>query len=130
MELTKTYKEVASFIGGANVILADEEFLKKKPSYYVKKQLKKMTALTENYNDKIADLRIEHASVDERGNLSTEVNGAFKFTKENMRKLNADIKKLNEEKVTFDYVFDVSTLDEKTPEHYKEFFNDFIAKDE
>lgn len=64
-----------------------------KLSYAIKKTIKRIQEASEDFNEKAEDLRIEYCSTDEKGNV-VKVNGQYQFTKENLRKLNADFKKL------------------------------------
>lgn len=61
----------------------------------------KLKAYYENYSDALGDLKLDHASVDEKGNVIMNEKGEYSFTKDAMKKLNADIKALLEKK--FEY---------------------------
>lgn len=61
----------------------------------------KLKAYYENYSDALGDLKLDHASVDEKGNVIMNEKGEYSFTKDAMKKLNADIKVLLEKE--FEY---------------------------
>lgn len=61
----------------------------------------KLKAYYETYSDALGDLKLDHASVDEKGNVIMNEKGEYSFTKDAMKKLNADIKQLLEKK--FEY---------------------------
>jgi hypothetical protein len=61
----------------------------------------KLKEVYEVYADKMADLKLEHASVDEKGNVIVNEKGDYQFSKDAMKKLNADIRSLLEEDFYF-----------------------------
>jgi TPP-dependent indolepyruvate ferredoxin oxidoreductase alpha subunit len=61
----------------------------------------KLKGYYEGYSEALQDLRLDHASVDDKGNVIMNEKGEYSFTKEAMKKLNADIKVLLEKE--FDY---------------------------
>lgn len=62
--------------------------------YALKKVIKKTNEASEKHNDKVEDLRIGKASVDEKGNLILGEKGEYSFTPANLKALKAEIKKL------------------------------------
>jgi len=61
----------------------------------------KLKAYYEEYSEALGDLKLDHASTDEKGNVIMNEKGEYSFTKDAMKKLNADIKVLLEKE--FDY---------------------------
>ncbi len=55
----------------------------------------------DKYQADLEDLRLENASVDEKGNLVLNEKGEYKFTKDAIKKLNAAIKDLSEKEIEF-----------------------------
>lgn len=55
----------------------------------------KLKPYLEKYDELADDLRLDCASVDKDGNLILKENGGYVYTKENLKKLNAESKKLN-----------------------------------
>lgn len=80
---------------------------KNKFLYAILKNQKKTDKLIADYNkwqrdfhlDKSEDLKIELASVDEKGNVIQDSEGKFSYTKENMKKLTKELKNLQEKLV-------------------------------
>ena len=61
----------------------------------------KLKAYYEEYSEALGDLKLDHASTDDKGNVIMNEKGEYSFTKDAMKKLNADIKVLLEK--PFDY---------------------------
>lgn len=53
------------------------------------------------YADLLADLKLDAASVDDKGNVIMNEKGEYSYSKEGMKKLNADIKQLLDKEVEF-----------------------------
>jgi hypothetical protein len=64
----------------------------------------KLKPYLEKYDELADDLRLENASVDKDGNLLLKENGGYFYTKENLKKLNAESKKLNLTEVEFEMI--------------------------
>jgi hypothetical protein len=64
----------------------------------------KLKSYLEKYDELADDLRLENASVDKDGNLLLKENGGYFYTKENLKKLNAESKKLNLTEVEFEVI--------------------------
>jgi hypothetical protein len=64
----------------------------------------KLKPYLEKYDELADDLRLENASVDKDGNLLLKENGGYFYTKENLKKLNAESKKLNLTEVEFEVI--------------------------
>lgn len=61
----------------------------------------KLKAYYEEYSEALGDLKLDHASVDDKGNVVMNEKGEYSFTKDAMKKLNADIKLLLEKEFDF-----------------------------
>lgn len=70
----------------------------------------KLKAYYEEYSEALGDLKLDHASTDEKGNVIMNEKGEYSFTKDEMKKLNADIKVLLEKE------FDFKVIDVVNPE--------------
>ena len=70
----------------------------------------KLKAYYEEYSEALGDLKLDHASVDEKGNVIMNEKGEYSFTKDAMKKLNADIK------VLLDKEFDFKIIEVVNPE--------------
>ena len=53
------------------------------------------------YEEKVEEIRLDNASVDEKGNLIVDEKGGYKYSKEGLKKLNAAVKELTEKE--FEY---------------------------
>ena len=53
------------------------------------------------YEEKVEDIRLDNASVDEKGNLIVDEKKNYKYTKEGLKKLNAAVKELTQKE--FEY---------------------------
>lgn len=74
----------------------------------LKKIAEKIKPLFESYNEKREDIRLDHAYVDAKGVLEMNEKGEYKFTKDGIKEMSKDMKKLLDE--TFDfYQFTFST---------------------
>ena len=56
----------------------------------------KLKTYYEEYSEALGDLKLDHASTDDKGNVIMNEKGEYSFTKDAMKKLNADIKVLLE----------------------------------
>ena len=61
----------------------------------------KLKAYYEEYSEALGDLKLDYASTDDKGNVIMNEKGEYSFTKDAMKKLNADIKVLLDK--PFDY---------------------------
>lgn len=90
----------------------------------------KLKAYYEEYSEALGDLKLDHASVDDKGNVIMNEKGEYSFTKDAMKKLNADIKVLLEK--PFDYeiihVVNPNGLEEHT--YLKDFISGVKFKEE
>jgi hypothetical protein len=62
----------------------------------------KLKTAYEQYADKLNDLRLDNAEVDEKGHLIVNEKGEYKFSKESTKKLQAAAKELLEKEFPFD----------------------------
>ena len=90
----------------------------------------KLKAYYEEYSEALGDLKLDHASTDEKGNVIMNEKGEYSFTKDAMKKLNSDIKILLEK--PFDYeiihVVNPNGLEEHT--YLKDFISGVKFKEE
>lgn len=61
----------------------------------------KLKSYYEEYSEALGDLKLDHASTDDKGNVIMNEKGEYSFTKDAMKKLNADIKVLLEKEFDF-----------------------------
>ena len=77
---------------------------KTKPQKKLAKIHEKLKPYLEKYDELADDMRLDCASVDKDGNLILKENGGYAYTKENLKKLNAESKKLNLTDVEFELI--------------------------
>lgn len=103
--MAKTIKKnYAEIIVLAQVLKHFVEDGKTKAQKKLAKISEKLKPYLEKYDELADDLRLDNASVDKDGNLLLKENGGYFYTKENLKKLNAESKKLNLTEVEFDVI--------------------------
>lgn len=82
----------------------------------------KLKAYYEEYSEALGDLKLDHASVDDKGNVIMNEKGEYSFTKDAMKKLNADIK------ILLDKEFDFKVIEVVNPDGLEihTYLNDFV----
>lgn len=109
-KVKKTYQELIQLANAINILSGSKEHAAENTKG-VKKLQKigaKIKAELETYNDKLEDLRLDNAHTDSTGALVLDEKGGYKFSKDGLKKLNKDIKKLMEEEFEI-YQFTFST---------------------
>ena len=83
----------------------------------------KLKTYYEEYSEALGDLKLDHSSCDDKGNVVMNEKGEYSFTKDEMKKLNADIK------VLLDKEFDFKVIEVVNPEGLEihTYLKDFIS---
>lgn len=103
--MAKTIKKnYAEIIVLAQVLKHFVEDGKTKAQKKLAKISEKLKPYLEKYDELADDLRLDNASTDKDGNLLLKENGGYFYTKENLKKLNAESKKLNLTEVEFEVI--------------------------
>lgn len=103
--MAKTIKKnYAEIIVLAQVLKHFVEDGKTKSQKKLAKISEKLKPYLEKYDELADDLRLDNASTDKDGNLLLKENGGYFYTKENLKKLNAESKKLNLTEVEFEVI--------------------------
>lgn len=103
--MAKTIKKnYAEIIVLAQVLKYFVEEGKTKAQKKLAKISEKLKPYLEKYDELADDLRLDNASTDKDGNLLLKENGGYFYTKENLKKLNAESKKLNLTEVEFEVI--------------------------
>ena len=97
-------KNYAEIIVLAQVLKHFVEDGKTKAQKKLAKISEKLKPYLEKYDELADDMRLDCASVDKDGNLLLKENGGYFYTKENLKKLNAESKKLNLTEVEFEVI--------------------------
>jgi hypothetical protein len=92
------YKEINVLITELNKVIGKQETKIQKKLF---KFAEKIKSYQEDYLKKVEELRLDNAAADEKGVLLTNEKGEFRFSKEGLKKLNEDIKALNDKDFDF-----------------------------
>jgi hypothetical protein len=68
------------------------------------KIFEKVKPIIEEYQDKINELRLDNASVDDKGILLTDEKGGYKFSKEGFKTLSKQLQDLDNQEFTFEKI--------------------------
>jgi hypothetical protein len=93
------YKQLKQLVQNINAVIENQETKVAKKLVKVYEKVKKYH---EDYNSQLEELRLDNASVDEKGILVLTEKGDYKFSKEGIKKLTKDIEALNDKE--FDFV--------------------------
>lgn len=95
------YKQLNQAVSSIQAVIANQETKVQKKLFKIFEKLKPV--LTE-YQDEVEVLRLDNASVDEKGILVLDEKGNYKFSKEGITKLTKQIKDLGEKEITFEKI--------------------------
>ena len=95
------YKQLNQAVTTIQAVIANQETKVQKKLFKIFEKLKPV--LTE-YQDEVETLRLDNASVDEKGILILDDKGNYKFSKEGITKLTKQIKELGEKEITFEKI--------------------------
>ena len=90
----------------------------------------KLKGYYEEYSEALGDLKLDHASVDEKGNVIMNEKGEYSFTKDAMKKLNSDIKVLLEKEFDFKIIEVVNPEGLEIHTYLKDFVKGVSFKEE
>jgi hypothetical protein len=93
------YKQLLQLVSRLNNVIGNQETKVQKKLFKVQEKISKSL---EDYNKQVEELRLDNASVDEKGILILNEKGDYKFSKEGIKKLTKDIEALNDKE--FDFV--------------------------
>jgi len=106
--MKKTYKDLYMVVAYTAANMMNESTKGQKKLGIIRKKLQ---IYLDEYNEKRDDLRLNNASVDDKGNLILDEKGEYKFSKEALKKLSQEVKELSDKE--FDYVpIEISKPDE------------------
>jgi len=93
-----TYKDLFVLIENIKLNIGQQETKGQKKLFKIYEKLKPSI---DEFQSKIDDARLDNAAVDEKGNLILNEKGEYNFNKEGLKKLKADIKKIEESEFEF-----------------------------
>ncbi len=104
-KVSRTNAELLDLVRALNMTPAEKG---SKTEAKLKKIAEKIKPLFENYNEKREDIRLDHAYTASNGVLELNEKGEYKFTKDGIKAMAKDMKKLLDEAFDF-YQFTFST---------------------
>ena len=107
------YEKIGLVISQINAVIGKQETKVQKKLFKFGEKLK---PYQETYVNKVEELRLDNAATDDKGVLTVDEKGEYKFTKEGLKKLREDIKKLNESE------FDFTPIEVLNPKGLEEFY--------
>lgn len=123
--MTKTYKDLFEFLNIANTYVSNGHAEPKdKLAYAIKRVKKRLEPVMESWNESLADLQYDHASIDEKGNLIRTKEGGLMFTVPKQKEFDKAVKELRKKTFEFEPYFATelpNDLDEFTQESLIEF---------
>jgi hypothetical protein len=93
----KKYQQLNQLIYNLNQVVGQETKTAKK----LYKIYEKVKTHHEDYQAKVEELRLDNAAVGEKDVLLLDEKGSYKFTKESIKKLTAQVKELGEKEFEF-----------------------------
>lgn len=105
IKVNKTYAELLELVRSLNITPAEKG---SKAEAKLKKIAEKIKPIFEEYNEKREEIRLDHAFAAPNGVLELNEKGEYKFTKEGIKAMGKDMKKLLDETFEF-YQFSFST---------------------
>jgi 3-methyladenine DNA glycosylase AlkD len=106
------YEKIGQVIAQINAVIGKQETKVQKKLFKFGEKLK---TYQEDYVNKVEELRLDNAAADDKEVLIVNEKGEYKFTKEGLKKLKEDIKKLNESE------FDFKPIEVLNPKGLEEF---------
>ena len=106
------YEKIGLVISQINAVIGKQETKVQKKLFKFGEKLK---TYQETYVNKVEELRLDNAATDDKGVLTVNEKGEYRFSKEGLKKLREDIKKLNESE------FDFTPIEVLNPKGLEEF---------
>lgn len=95
------YKQLNQMVVSVKNVIGNQETKVQKKLFKI---FEKVKPILEKYNDEVETLRLDNASVDDKGVLYTDEKGNYKFSKEGITKLKKQLKELDEKEITFEKI--------------------------
>jgi len=92
------YSQLNQLVANLNAVIGSQET---KTAKKLLKIYEKVKTHHEDYQAKVEELRLDNAAVGEKDVLLLDEKGSYKFTKESIKKLTAQIKELGEKEFEF-----------------------------
>ena len=92
------YQQLNTLVASINAVIGNSE---SKTQKKLVKIYEKVKSHHESYQAQVEELRLDNASTDDKDILLLDEKGGYKFTKENIKKLTAQVKELGEKEFEF-----------------------------
>jgi hypothetical protein len=96
-----TYKELNLLVRNIQASVGNQETKIQKKLFKI---FEKVKPTLEDYNEKVNELRLDNASVDEKGILLMDEKGGYKFSKEGVKLLTKQISDLDNSEFPFEKI--------------------------
>ena len=92
------YSQLNQLVANLNAVIGSQESKTQKKLFRLYEKVK---THHEDYQAKVEELRLDNAAVGEKDVLLLDEKGSYKFTKESIKKLTAQVKELGEKEFEF-----------------------------
>ena len=92
------FKQLNTLVASINAVIGNSE---SKTQKKLVKIYDKVKSYHESYQAQVEELRLDNASTDDKDILLLDEKGGYKFTKESIKKLTAQVKELGEKEFDF-----------------------------
>lgn len=97
-KVERTYADLLELVRNLNVVQAEPNSKRQKK---LKKIAEKVKSVFEEYNEQREDIRLDNAHANAEGVLDLNEKGEYKFTKEGLKQMNKEMKKLLDKSFEF-----------------------------
>jgi ElaB/YqjD/DUF883 family membrane-anchored ribosome-binding protein len=97
-KVERTYADLLELVRNLNVVQAEPNSKREKK---LKKIAEKVKSIFDEYNEKREDVRLDNAYANAEGVLDLNEKGEYKFTKEGLKQMNKEMKKLLDKSFEF-----------------------------
>jgi hypothetical protein len=94
-------KDLLQLVANLNAVIGSQETKVQKKLFKIQEKISKYL---DEYNKQVEELRLDNASVDEKGILILNEKSDYKFSKEGIKKLTKDIEALNDKEFDFQII--------------------------
>ena len=106
------FKQLNTLVASINAVIGSQETKTAKKLFKIYEKVK---THHEDYQAKVEELRLDNAAVGEKDVLLLDEKGSYKFTKESIKKLTAQVKELGEKE------FEFTTINVVNPDGLQDF---------
>jgi hypothetical protein len=92
------YQQLNTLVASINAVIGSQETKVQKKLFKIYEKVK---IHHESYQAQVEELRLDNASTDDKDILLLDEKGGYKFTKESIKKLTAQVKELGEKEFDF-----------------------------